>query len=436
MPQPVLASRVKAGVAAGGSERPRLAAGTDAAAKKALETLDREFPGNSSSCVLAITPPELIKRASVVQPRWAGVRLRYHCSPFDQNGLHLKDVPVWRDAPSDAIDAANVPPPSPGPVWRDSEELVRELNTRDTRGDYHFQLPKTQKVRRPARASSSASRRSPSPLGNLLRRTRSKPESSAAVAGGGKRDTNTTRAPSRRKRTAKGEAVWKDSPAATRMSVDPTLLLDLMSSAEAAPRKTIGNRGFSGSVAAAGGVGAACPLPPPPNEKSPKTNRDWRRITHPLRARRKDDQGLHLQQRRAPTSEKVLGSMMYFAGSLPSSAALTRSRDSNSIGFLSAASASSAASFWRTISSIPDGTAARSRSPTPFSGGTRLSSQAPTAPPRAPAFEPRGGPDHHRTRTNRRSRQHRVSAPGDEAQFRRSRSGRLERQHQATPVSR
>lgn len=70
----MLVPRVKAGVAAGESERPRLVAGTGGAASKALETLDKEFPGSSSSFVPAVTPPESIKREPVLKPRWVGGR--------------------------------------------------------------------------------------------------------------------------------------------------------------------------------------------------------------------------------------------------------------------------------------------------------------------------------------------------------------------------
>lgn len=355
---------------------------------------------------------------------WDQGNVPFDSFPLHQNGLHLKDVPVWRDAPSDATDRANVPPPSPGPVWRDSEELLGELNTRGTR-DLLFQLPEKQNLRKPAWASSSTSRRSQSPLGTLLRRKRGKPKSSVAVAGGGSKEINATSASSRKKRPA-GEAVWKDSPAAPRKTlVDPTRLLDLMSGAEAVPRKTIRTRAFGGS-AVVGGAGAVSPLPPPPNEKSPKTNRDWRRIAHPLRAHRNGDQG---PKGRSPTCVKVVRPMTHVAESLPGGAAPIRSRDSSS-GFLSAASVSSAASFWRSIASIPDGTPARARSPPPVSGGSRLSSQTPLVPPRAPAFEPREGSDRQRTRTNRRSRQRQVPVPvpGDDAQFRHCRGGRIARQ--------
>lgn len=69
MPEPVLVSRAQAGVGTGESEQPRLVAGTDEAAKKALEALDKEFPGNSNSFVPAVTLPEPIKLESALQPR-------------------------------------------------------------------------------------------------------------------------------------------------------------------------------------------------------------------------------------------------------------------------------------------------------------------------------------------------------------------------------
>lgn len=364
---------------------------------------------------------------------WVGTAPFDHF-PLDQNGLHLKDVPVWRDAPSDATDNANVPPPSPGPVWRDSGGLLGDLNTRDTRDFHCCDSPETQNLRRPAWPSSSTSRRSQSPLGTLLRRKRNKPRSSAAMAGDEKRHTKTPRASRRKNRTAGGEAVWNDSPAAPRVLVDPTRLLDLVLSAEAAPSKAIGNQAFSGSTAVvAGGVGATSPLPSPPNEKSPKINRDWRRITrHPLRASRKDNQGQ--QGRSSTTGEGVLRPKVHFADNQPGSTALSHSRDSDSGGFLSAVSALSAASFRRSTASIPGVTPAQARSPHTVSGGTLFSSQTIPAPPRAPAFEPRRGSEHHRTTPSRRSRQHRVQVSGGDVQFRHCRSGR--RAKQAAAVSR
>eukprot|EP00903_Cladosiphon_okamuranus_P009128 g8721.t1 len=90
-----------AAVAAGESEMPSLVAGTDEVASKALEILDKEYPG-SSSCVPMVTPPASIKRESVAQSRsgflagdrisWVGNVPRGSVA-LDQNVVHLKDLP-------------------------------------------------------------------------------------------------------------------------------------------------------------------------------------------------------------------------------------------------------------------------------------------------------------------------------------------------------
>ncbi len=363
---------------------------------------------------------------------------------------------MWRDAPSVNADEANVPPPSPRPVWRDSDELLREFTGEDLCGVTKADSQRFQEEpeRTPCRSS-----RSPSPLPALLRRKRTqhkragKPPSEVAPGGVTEERRAKVRVPSRRRPTA-GKAVWKDSPPVPRrVLIDTTKLVDLISDVGMPPRTTsiaatatspasrkgLEERAF-GCSSVAGEVGAGSQLPPPPNEKAPRTNRHWRHITHPLRVRRKGEQGW---RGRSSTRESVPRPFYFSDKSAPGRGELTRSRHSSS-GFLSAApSSSSTVSFWKSTAPAPDvSTPARtSRSRLLLSSGVflgnsgvRTGSKKSPAPPRAPAFEPRRGSpsDHHRARSDRRSRP-KLPASHDHTQPRHKSSGIRERGGRFSP---
>ena len=363
--------------------------------------------------------------------------------PLDQSDIVLDALPIWRDVPSDNADEPNMPPPSPRPVWRDSDELLKELT-----GDHFSMLPKS---------DSKACRRSrsPSPLGALLRRKRAQHKRTGKAAdtavspgGGTEGKTAKARVSSRRRRTA-GKAVWKDSPPAPRRAlIDTAKLVDLMSDVEAAPRrkatatvnnlasrKGLANQAFGDPSTDTLEVGEGSHLPPPPHhEKTHGPNRHWRHVTHPLRARRKSEKGW---RGRSSTRDSAPRPTSFVQGSPPGGRGKpTRSRHGGS-EILSAAPpppSSSAASFWKSTAPASDDSTPAHTTSRPrllfaggvFSGnsGIRTRSKKPPAPPRAPAFEPRRGSssDHHRTQSDRGPRRP-LPLSVDHTQFRHKSGG-------------
>ncbi|CAM9105135.1 unnamed protein product [Pylaiella littoralis] len=351
-------------------------------------------------------------------------------------------------------------PPSPGPVWRDSDESLEELRDSFRRPGPRKAPPKegtpddrfssTETIlkarQKPDKADFSRSR-SPSPLSSILRRKRaqcfaklsggtnkrnSKPKPSPAVPGKreGTTSNSATTGVSRRKQRMTGKAVWKDSATAATRKVlfDPARFLELVSDVEAAPSKNSGlasrkrnKHGVSGRAQI--GVLEAAPLaPPPPQDNSPETNQHWRHITHPLRAWKKNGQGA----RGVTSTYREISGLNAVKESPGAYFGLTRSRSSHNnrnSEFLPAALSPPAASF---PESIADGTSsplprvftARGTQPPGKNAraGQRRRRQRFSAsrylryngfhvgsrtPPRAPAFEPRGGPtSDHRTAPN------------------------------------
>ncbi|CAN0384719.1 unnamed protein product, partial [Ectocarpus sp. 12 AP-2014] len=132
----------------GGFGRNRLStvgAGPDGAASTALQALGA---GYSEGYGVAAKPPRPIDHRSVVQPRFGcypvtsasrappGRSGRAPHLPLDSviprehycNTLE-EEVPFWRDSSN----GPRASPPPPGPVWRDSDELLEELRASSTR---------------------------------------------------------------------------------------------------------------------------------------------------------------------------------------------------------------------------------------------------------------------------------------------------------------
>lgn len=348
----------------------------------------------------------------------------------DSKKAHSFDeTPIWRDGPSDKDGSPDAPRPAPEPIWRDSDELSEELGAfcvrspckkSKTTGKCDKPLHDTTLKARPRPGEVALTRsRSPSPLSALFRR---KGTPKIVKPSGGKRSSkpygrerghaNKKNIPGRNARRV-SEAVWKDSVAVPRKPlIDPTRISELMLGFEAAPRPACIKSGAPmsrdesrirmPSPPVVGDVNPTSTLPPPPQ----KTNWRWRYATHPLRVRRHHGQELNGHSPMIEDALMPVAAVVERSGGPARKQSRTNSREKY-IG--STTSSTTAASFWKSITSIPDeppaphaGDSARGhpqlpansrvgrrwlRAPDKHRGTVENGSPAVSAPRRAPAFE-------------------------------------------------